>query len=98
MSDPVYERRALDRHPIRVPIDVEQIGQGMTCDVSVSGIAFELDRQLEPGAPITFNFSVNLGGLQLHCVGRVVRVEQRGDKAFTAATIEDMIFRPMGDH
>jgi len=94
MQNLLTERRGLARHEVRVPIEIQQIGRGITHDISVNGIAFELDRLIEPGTPIEFHFALNLGVVQLHCVGHVVRVEQRGEKAFTAATIEEIDFVP----
>ena len=83
------QRRAL-RYPLEPPIEVEG-AMGRTRDFSSSGVFFETDRALAPGAPI--EFSLVLGrvspGLQLRldCEGRIVRTVPRGDQLGVAVAI-----------
>lgn len=58
--------------PVRV---AEQVG--VTRDVSVDGIYFELDKHLQVGSEINFEVEIHspLGNTTLKCDGQVVRTE-----------------------
>jgi hypothetical protein len=83
------QRRAL-RYPLDLPIEVEG-ATGRTRDFSSSGVFFETDRALAPGAPI--EFSLVLGRvspglpLRLDCEGRIVRTVPRAGKLGVAVAI-----------
>jgi hypothetical protein len=85
---------------MRIPIRVHEIGVGSTIDISASGVAFVIDAALEPGILIDFALRVQeeAGEMELHCDGRVVRVERRGRSLFTAATIENLAVREANGH
>jgi len=71
---------------------------GSTINVSATGVAFLIDRVLDPGMAIRFEFPLEEGRAQLACEGRVVRVEKRDRNIFTAATIETLVVRPAAEH
>ena len=94
------DRRNGARYAMKVPIRVNEVGMGSTVDVSATGVAFFIDRPLEPGSVIGFALTMEEAGglIELRCDGRVVRVEQRGPSIFTAATIENLALRTTGEH
>lgn len=92
----IYDRRKVARYVVRVPIKVSQIGVGSTIDISATGVAFLIDRLLEPG--IEIEFELTLQDDLLHCNGRVIRVEERGQSMFTAATIDDIVVGSAREH
>ena len=98
MSNLFSERRRVARYTVRVPINVMKIGSGSTIDISASGIAFLIDRFLEPGLSIQFELALQENNVCLQCDGRVVRVESRGSMHFTAATIDDLAVKPATEH
>ena len=77
---------------MRIPIRIADTGVGSTVDISASGVAFVIDVALEPGSVIDFAMRAEerVGAMELHCGGRVVRVERRGPDLFAAATIENL--------
>jgi hypothetical protein len=98
MTTRVSERREVARFAVRVPITVNQIGIGSTIDVSATGIAFLIDRELQAGVEIRFELAFDDGRSLLACDGRVVRVEKREAKLFTAATIDTIEIRSRTEH
>ncbi len=82
------ERRSLHRHALRVPIQIEHVGSGMTRDVSANGVAFEIDAPLSLGSRIRFAIAFAEHALRLQCEGRVVRIDTSGGIALAAATID----------
>ena len=89
------------RREIRVPAVLPvtlQHGGGITRNVSTSGVFFETDQLLTPGAAINFflEFEKARGGpLRLKCEARIVRVEQQVGKIGVAATITSSQFKTM---
>ena len=98
MTTRVSDRREVARFAVRVPIDVNQIGIGSTVDVSATGIAFLIDRELQEGVQIRFVLAFDDGASLLACDGRVVRVERRDARLFTAATIDNIEIRSRTEH
>lgn len=81
---------------MRVPIQVSELGAGVTIDISASGVSFIIDQPLEPGRVIRFYLKMDEPGgpIELHCDGTVVRVDQRGDLTVAAATIDELLVQP----
>jgi hypothetical protein len=98
MTTRVSDRREVARFAVRVPIDVNQIGRGSTIDVSATGIAFFIDRELQAGVQIQFELAFDDGNSRLACDGHVVRVERRESKLFTAATIDNIEIKSRTEH
>ena len=88
MSNQATERRMLQRFPLRAPIDVDNVGQGITRDVSPNGVAFEIDAPLQPGDRIRFVIAFAEQALRLQGEGTVVRVYETGRVFVAAATID----------
>ena len=86
------------RYAVHVPIEVSEVGMGSTIDISSTGVAFVIDRVLEPGSAIRFEVALEGEKALLSCDGRVVRVERRATEIFTAATIESVAVRAAIGH
>ena len=77
MNEPLFNRA--QRHPLSAPVEFPD-GQGRCRNISNSGMYFEVDTPIAPGARI--NVSVVLANLatmppvQLEAEGRVVRAER----------------------
>jgi PilZ domain len=91
------DRRRAWRYPASLGVSLDS-GQGVSRDVSASGIYFETDAALAPGQTISFSFNLDNiypdVRLDLHCKGKIVRVEQRGGQLGVAATIDAWSFEP----
>lgn len=91
------DRRRAWRYPANLGVSLDS-GQGVSRDVSASGIYFETDAALAPGQTISFSFKLDNiypdVQLDLHCKGKIVRVEQRGGQLGVAATIDAWSFEP----
>lgn len=89
----MVEKRRQPRHRLRVPVQFED-ALGLTTDLSGSGIRFESTRPLDAGSAITFSLKLGSTGTEglLHCGGQVVRVETFEERAFIAATIDEIQF------
>jgi hypothetical protein len=98
MTTRISDRRGGARYTVHVPIHVSQVGMGSTVDISATGVAFLIDRMLEPGVAIRFELALDDGNALLACDGRVVRVERRERNVFTAATIETLDVKPATEH
>jgi hypothetical protein len=91
------ERRAARRSSIRVPIGVPQLGEGITFDISATGVAFEIARTVGPDPPADLRFALYGRGVLLRCFGRVVRIEERDCRTLLAVTIDQMEIVPVPD-
>jgi hypothetical protein len=95
------EVRCSVRFPLELPVmlatgDGDCIAQ--TCNVSASGVLFNLDRPLRVALPI--HFSMRMPGevlgtprdVLVHCAGRVVRCNLSQAQYLAAATIDEYQF------
>jgi hypothetical protein len=89
------DRRTATRQSIRVPIEAAALGQGMTVDISATGVAFEIDRVMVPAGPLELQFALSGSDILLRCEGRVVRTEERGERMLLAVTIDHMQVLPI---
>jgi hypothetical protein len=90
----MIEKRRLPRHQLHVPI-LFGFGQGVTTDVSATGVRFESRRMLDKGTAIEFELALPDAiqrGIVVRCEGKVVRTEVRQGKTFIAATIDNLTF------
>jgi len=97
------EVRCAVRFPVALPVvlltgENEIEIEGLTRNVSASGVLFALDRELEVGLGIRFSMRMphaDLGAAQdvlVHCKGRVVRCSSSHNEHLAAATIDDYRF------
>ena len=82
----VKEHRIEPRERIALPLNLGNGGQGMTRDISASGLFFETDREQRLGGLIDFEIEFDrIGGLmKFKAQGEIVRIEERADKSGAA--------------
>jgi len=89
------ERRRAVRFPIAIPVELEE-GNGMTRDVSLSGVFFETDQWFSPGEPIWLTLVLERASpghpIRLQCEGQVVRVGPSNGKVEVAVAITSHAF------
>jgi hypothetical protein len=86
MVEPAVEKRAMRRFSLRLPISLKLAsGNGdvnsSTRDVSARGVSFYAEQPLAQGSDIQFTLTLPpevtlTESISMHCVGRVVRVDQ----------------------
>ena len=73
------ERRRAARFRIAIPVELEE-GEGITRDVSLSGVFFETDQSFAPGEQINLVMVLERASpgrpVRLECEGRIVRVSR----------------------
>lgn len=86
-ATPLRPRRA-ERVDVALPVRLAG-GIGLTRNVSVEGIYFEMDTAAEAGSEIAFDVDMEtpLGKMTLHCQGLVVRTEHKGTRSGVAVRI-----------
>jgi hypothetical protein len=103
MAEPT-ERRTSRRFTMSLPLTL-RVGRspgekrGETRDVSFRGLFFWTQEELEAGAPIEFVLTLPkeitmTRDVQIHCYGRVIRVEGQQETRGVAARIERYEFLP----
>lgn len=103
------ERRRAQRFPLSLPLEIkwqEPTGEARQPanirDISATGIYFSLDRELQPESKLEFFVRLHVegtppGGVLLHCVGSIVRVERHDSKVGIAARIDRYRFVRPGE-
>lgn len=73
-------------------------GTGRLIDISANSVYFESVEPFAPGddVPLVFPLEAGARGGQVHCTGRIVRVDPRGEMFGIAATYEPVIFNVSG--
>lgn len=91
------EHRRAERVPVALPLSIANIN-GITCDISLTGISFEAVGDFALGQIIDFaiQFGNHGGNLMLKCKGEIVRMErkQESDKVHVGVKIADSILEP----
>lgn len=87
------ERRS-ERVGAQEKVSLEGGIEGLTRDVSASGVYFTVDEKLEVGQVIRFSMEFATPResreiLRLECVGKVVRIERGGSKSGVAVAISE---------
>ena len=87
------QRRENERVHLEIPVKVSEQA-GVSCDISASGILFEIDNLNEVGSEISFELELNTpnGKMTLKCMGNIVRREVKGQKTAIAVKITDSQF------
>ncbi|MDP2195157.1 MAG: PilZ domain-containing protein [Rhodocyclaceae bacterium] len=85
------EMRADARQQVELPVSLEEGSMGSTCDVSASGVFFEIDSSLAVGSQISFEIEMHsaIGPMTMKCVGLVVRTEQKDGRTGVAVKMTD---------
>jgi len=86
--------RQEDRLPSKFPIKLAE-AEGLTHNISASGIFFELEKNQTEGSKITFTIELQTPGGPLHlvCQAEVVRVQELNGKFGIAAKITSQEFQ-----
>lgn len=85
--------RGTERFDTELPVEIGGI-QGLTRNISATGIYFKTDLTQEPGSRVSFTVEVNVRGekLKLVCEGEVVRVDHSGGLLGIAAKLASSFF------
>jgi hypothetical protein len=103
MSNVGADKRMARRFALTLPVAVRDQGReeiASTRDISSRGICFYTDRRLETGSEVEFTLTLPpeitmTEAIQVHCKGRVVRVEElQTGKIAVAAQINQYQFMP----
>ncbi len=102
MAAPGTEKRTTRRFALQLPVDVDGPNKltARTRDISSRGICFYTETRFEPGAELEFTLTLPpeitmTEAIQVHCIGKVVRVEEAaGGKMAIAAQINQYQFVP----
>ena len=83
-------RRTHERIAAKLPVRLDD-QLGITRDVSVGGVYFELDISLAIASEVQFDIDITTpqGMMKLTCSGRVVRAEQHGNRTGVAVAMKD---------
>jgi PilZ domain len=86
----IEDRRQAERYPIALTISLPP-ADGITHNVSESGVLFESDVAVAVDEPIDFGliFRERRSVLRIRCSGHVVRVERRGAARLVAVHFDD---------
>lgn len=94
--------RAAVRFPLHLEIVLKAADReypGITEDVSANGLLLSAAELPEVGTEVRFELTMPAAimgseeDVLLHCLGRIVRHQQVGDKQFAAAVIDEYSFR-----
>lgn len=87
------EHRSEPRECIALPLQFENGSQGMTRDISASGLFFETDREQRVGSLIDLEIEFDWlsGRMKFKAQCEIVRIEPRGDK--TGAALKFLVSR-----
>jgi len=98
MTNKTHQIRSADRVKTELPVTINGV-QGITRDVSASGIFLEVNSPQEPGSTIEFLVQLDspTGQLTFSCEGEVVRTEELEEKYGIATKILSMYLVPLLD-
>lgn len=97
-TPPFKGGRGADRFDTALPVEIGG-SQGMTRNISATGIYFETEVAQELGSRVRFTVEVNVRGekLKLVCEGEVVRVDHNDGGLCIAAKLESSFFSDAGE-
>lgn len=89
--------RGADRFDTELPVEMDGI-QGLTRNISATGVYFETYAAQEPGSSVHFTVEVVVHGekLKLVCEGEVVRVDRKDGTLGIAAKLTSSFFSDPG--
>ncbi|MBI4466508.1 MAG: PilZ domain-containing protein [Acidobacteria bacterium] len=100
----VEERRRQQRYPLELPADLRLLGkagrascEGWTCDISATGLYLRGEaRSLGEGSRVEVSVRLpaapGAAAVDLHVIGRVVRVDRRADQVGLAVSFDSVEF------
>ena len=90
---PLKYGRGADRFDTELPVEIGGI-QGLTRNISATGIYFQIEWMQEPGSRVRFTVEVNVRGekLKLVCDGEVIRVDHNDGGLGIAAKLDSSFF------
>ena len=85
--------RGADRFTSALPVEIGGV-QGLTRNISATGIYFETEAAQMPGSRVNFTVEMNTRGMKIKlvCQGKVVRVDHNGRVSGIAAKLESSFF------
>ena len=85
------EHRKARREPLVLPVMLHSGEQGVTQNISASGVMFEFDRVRKIGSAVDFDVHLDTpgGGVKLVAHGKVVRVGTHGSRTGVAVQLID---------
>ena len=94
MANLGVERRAEERVAAALRVDLAG-AEGLTRDVSASGVYFETSASYAPARAITLAVGIDTpgGAMVLRCSGTIMRVERRGELQGIAVRIVESVLR-----
>lgn len=97
-TPPLKRGRGTDRFDTELPVEIGGI-QGLTRNISASGIYFETEMAQEPGSRVHFTVEVNVRGekLKLVCEGEVVRIDRKDGTVGIAAKLMNSFFADVAE-
>jgi len=86
-------QRAADRFVSELPLHMNGV-DGLTKNVSATGVYFETTALAEPGSKVSFVVEVLINGQNVNmvCAGQVVRVDHKDDKVGVAVKLSSSFF------
>jgi hypothetical protein len=91
----MQERRRAERFPMTLPVQIGA-GRGVTRDFSGLGVYFESDARFDVADEIEFVLVIP-EAVDVRCVGKIVRLDIRGDRYGYAATIDSFSLNEAGE-
>lgn len=97
-SQAIKLERGADRFDTELPVNIDGV-QGLTRNVSATGIYFETGVSHEPGSRVHFTIEMMVQGQKrkLVCDGEVVRVDHKGSTVGIAARLVESFFADVED-
>ena len=94
----VKHERGSDRFETELPVDIDG-AEGLTRNISATGIYFETGADHEPGSRVHFTIEMIIQGQKkkLVCDGEVVRVDRKGSTVGIAARLVESFFADVED-
>ena len=85
------EHRIEPRERLAVPLQIGGRQQGMTRDISATGLYFEIDQAQQLGALLDLQIDLEAADTPLRLVaqGRIVRIEHKGGRTGVAVRLLD---------
>lgn len=90
------EHRSEPREALVLPVNLTAGGQGVTRDISASGLYFETDSELQVDSAVDFEIELqtSAGPVKLVARGTVMRIEQTGDRTGVAVKLLSSCLEP----